>query len=403
MPLSFGLLYDALFATPEAYRQLHPVLPRRELSQLSAPRQDGQQKEDAGQLENRLFISGGSLAPRLRVLNGAIGQQLDAGRAVVVLQPANRTASPVSPRYPQTVLSAVDGSYDPLAGASAAEASDLLYDCALAGNFSAAEAADLTQALWDELESLAHSDRGLHMGGFAATPSRQWSQNAFAQWNLALSESHSSESVRSRLDRIRCNISRHCRFSGSGRSLAGTVQPGAVTVLRLPQNSSAWMALALHELTDLQNFGDVEVLPVFLGIYLSDRFQHTVEGLPGGRCFCYQDLPALGWVWPAAIAASATGCLLRHIGTSAQAISSYFGKEQVAKVARTTSSGVSDCDSGGLMGIFGSTTLSSSRGCTVSYEWEPAIPENVVQRLDEDEGIFFYQNQSKTYRVNIRG
>lgn len=403
MPLSFSLLYDALFATPETYRRLHPALPRRDLPRLPVAQQGVGREKDAGQLENRLFISGGSLAPRLRVLNGAIGQQLGAGRAVVVLQPANRTIPTVDPQYPQTILNAVDGSYDPLAGASIAEAADLLYDCALAGDFSAAEAADLTQALWDELESLAHSDEGLHMGGFAATPSRQWSQNAFAQDDLALSESHSSESIRSRLDRIRRSISRHCRFSGSGRSLAGIIQPGTVTVLCLPQNSSAWMAFALHELTDLQNRGDVEVLPVFLGIYLSDRFRHAVEGLPGGRCFCYQDLPALGWVWQAAIAASATGCLLRHIGTSAQVISSYFGKAQVAKVARTTSSGVSDCDSGGLMGIFGSTTLSSSRGCTVSYEWEPAIPENVIQYLDEDEGIFFYRNQSKPYRVNIRG
>ena len=150
MPLSFSLLYDALFATPETYRRLHPALPRRDLPRLPVAQQGVGREKDAGQLENRLFISGGSLAPRLRVLNGAIGQQLGAGRAIVVLQPANRTIPTVDPQYPQTILNAVDGSYDPLAGASIAEAADLLYDCALAGDFSAAEAADLTQALWDE-------------------------------------------------------------------------------------------------------------------------------------------------------------------------------------------------------------------------------------------------------------
>ena len=76
MPLSFSLLYDALFATPETYRRLHPALPRRDLPRLPVAQQGVGREKDAGQLENRLFISGGSLAPRLRVLNGAIGQQL---------------------------------------------------------------------------------------------------------------------------------------------------------------------------------------------------------------------------------------------------------------------------------------------------------------------------------------
>lgn len=53
------------------------------------------------------------------------------------------------------------------------------------------------------------------------------------------------------------------------------------------------------------------------------------------------------------------------------------------------------------MGIFGSTTLSSSHGCTVSYEWEPTIPDDVIRKLDDNEGIFFYQDFNMPYRIDV--
>lgn len=386
----FQIVYDAMFASPEAFRQQHVRFP---ISRKKNEKQD--------QLENRIFISGGILSTRLRVLNGAIGQQLKTGRAVVVLQPANKPLYDFTSEFPQITLNACDGTYDPFCGQSLEDSSRMLSDAAVACGFSVAEAADLIPSITDEIAHLFQHDGEVHLGDFVHTTSRDLGNAAFVQNADQLAESHEDKEINARLDWLRFAAGRHCRFNHAGISLYSTVKPQTVTVIRLPQSSTCWMSFALYELTNLQNSSHFDIMPVFLGMNISETCRATVEGLPGGRCFCYQDLPSLGWIWSTSIAASSTGCLLKHIGISAQTVSNYFGKDKVAKVTNTTSFSKSNCDSGGLMGIFGSKTLSDSSGCTVSYEWEPAIPDNAIRQLDDDEGIFIYQNFNKPYRINV--
>lgn len=398
MSFPLSMLYDAVFATPETYRQRY-VVPQKK---LFASTDVAVKKPDAdGELENRLFISGGKRTPRMRVLNGAISQQLEKGRAVVLIQPAGVTYSMVDAQFLQSNLSPMDGSYDPFYGYSIDNVVDMLIKSAIAEGFSTAEAADLTHAITDEIDYLAATQNMLSLGEFVHTSSRKIGEDAFNKGNDRLTESHAECTINARIDRLRLLLRRLCQFSPSGKSIAASVTPGTVTVLKLPQNSPAWMAIALHELNSLQVESNLDVFPLFVEIYISETCQPLLEKLSGGRCFCYQDLPALGWLWSVATTASSTGCLLKHVGTSAQIISDYFGKQQVKKMARTVSSGRSNCDSGGFMGIFGATTLSSSHSCTISYDWEPAIPDGVIRDLDDDEGIFFYQNMNKTYRINI--
>ena len=399
MSFLYRKLHDALFAPPEAYRQKY-VVPRVEaLRQLPAPGQG--EGQAPAQLENRLFISGGKLDTRLRVLRGAIAQQLKAGRAVVVVQPAGKPLYSFTTEFTQRYLNACDGSYDPLCGYSVRGSSLLLSHAASALGLSASEASALLTPLCDEMEYFAQHRGELGMGSFVNATSRELGAAAFEQGDARLAESHSAGEVSNRLDWLRASLEESCRFGGAGTSLRTAARAEAVTVVRLPQDAAGWLAIALAELKSLSNSGGLDVLPVFLDFHISDTCRPFVEGLPCGRCFCYQDLPALGWVWSAAIAASSTGCLLRHTGESAQIASRYFGKTKASKRVSTASSAISKCDSGGLMGIFDSTTLSDSHGCSVSYEWEPAIPEGVISALDDDEGIFIFQNHNKPYRINL--
>ena len=79
------------------------------------------------------------------------------------------------------------------------------------------------------------------------------------------------------------------------------------------------------------------VFAVFLDAYLHDDCRPLVEGLTCGRCFCYQDLPSQPWLWQAATASCIAGCVFRHMGESAQAISRYFGQTKVRKWTQTES------------------------------------------------------------------
>lgn len=400
MSLNLKLLFDAIFASPESYRQLHAGASKS----LFTKRASSLKAEDIPsdeQAENRIFISGGRRDTRLRVLEGFMAQQLKAGHAVVLIQPANASTYTISASFPQISLSACDGTYDPLFGQSSEDAVRMLSDSAVACGLSVAEAASLNDPIMDEMNCFATTQNTVHIGDFVQTNSREIGKMAFAQGDEILSESHEDRTTNAQIDWLRSEIKRSCCFKFCGLSITSAVKPGGITVVRIPQSSAAWISFVLYELTDLQNrWLGFDVLPVFLEINISETCRSTVEGLPGGCCFCYSDLPALGWLWTAAAAACSIGCVLQHHGNSAKIISDYFGKQRVAKIANTTSSGVSRTDSGGLMGIFGTNTLSNSRGCTVSYEWEPVIPENAIRELDDDEGIFLYKNFNKPFRIN---
>lgn len=398
MSLSLRMLYDAVFSTPETYQQLYVAPQKKSLASVSV---EWKKNTTEGELENRLLISGGKKTPRLRVLSGVIAEQLKEGRAVVVIEPTGTLSETANTYFLQDELSPIDGSYDPFYGHSINDIVDMLIEGAMAEGISAAEAADLVQAIADEIDYLAATQHTPHLSGFVYTSSRELGMSAFSQGNDQLPDSHSDRTVSARLDRLRLSLRRFYQVSTLGMSISSSVSPGRVTVLKLPQNVPSWMAFALHELNTLQVESDFEIFTVFEGIYISEKCRSQLEALPGGRCFCYQDLPAIGWLWSIATAASSAGCLLKHTGLSAQIVSDCFGKKRVTKVTRTTSSGRSSCDSGGFMGIFGSNTLSSSHSCTISYEWEPAIPDGAIRELDDDEGIFFYENMNKPYRINI--
>jgi len=398
MSMLFNMMRDAVFATPETYRRRYVTPAKKSFACIEEARE---KTDKEGELENRLFISGGKWSPRMRVLCGAIDQQLKAGRAVVVIQPANMTSDTIGSQFSFESLSPMDGSYDPFYDYSTDDVVEMLIADATAEGFSKAEAADLTQALDDEIGYLSASENELCIGNFVNTSSRKIGEIAFGQGNVQLAESHAQYTINARIDKLRLALRKRCNFSSVGKSIAASAKPGTMTVLKLPGNSPSWMASVLYELNYLQDKGKADVLPVFLEMHISETCRSMLEGLPGGRYFCYQDLPSMGWLWNVATAASPAGCLLKHIGTSAQIISDCFGKQRVEKVVRTRSSSRSNCDSGGFMGIFGSTTLSSSHGCTVSYEWEPTIPDDVIRKLDDNEGIFFYQDFNMPYRIDV--
>ena len=140
-------------------------------------------------------------------------------------------------------------------------------------------------------------------------------------------------------------------------------------------------------------------MTVFCELHLDGACRAQVEGLPCGRLFCYQDLPALGWVWQAATDVCQAGCVLCHWGESAQVLSSYFGRVLREKpvASRTTSFG--QCDSGGPMGLFRTRTVTTSEGYSGSYLWEPEVPEEVIRGLGENEGLLISQNRLEGFRI----
>ncbi len=291
-----------------------------------------------------------------------------------------------------------EGSYDPLWGRTAEEACRLLVDAAVGTGLSPGEAAALTLPLRDELDYLSRRDGTLSLGAFARASARELGEAAFAQGDGRLAESHSAPEVSAKLDWLRLHLRTGCP-PAPGRPLGAALRPGAVTLLGLPQGEAAWAALALSELRGLGSVGRAGILTVFCELHLDGACRAQVEGLPCGRLFCYQDLPALGWMWQAATDACQAGCVLCHWGESAQVLSAYFGRVLREKpvASRTTSFG--QCDSGGPMGLFRTRTVTTSEGYSGSYLWEPEVPEEVIRGLGENEGILFSQNRLEGFRI----
>lgn len=386
-------IWDALFAPPELYRQKYAAITAKQT--IRTPQLQLEPGGKAAQYANRSFITGGALEMRLRVLKGTIAQQLEEGRGVVVLQPA---AMPVYrlTEGPQTCLAVPNGGYDPLQGRSDAEGVSLFQKVLTGLGMQPAEVAKTTNALSDEFHIL-WENRALNLSSFTAHSSREWSRKAFQEGNDLIAESHSEPSAQNTLDWLRGQLCFHQTSSQPGCSLRETVKPGSVTVLQFPVGKDPWILFALNELSEF--WMPTSVFAVFLDAYLHDDCRPLVEGLTCGRCFCYQDLPSQPWLWQAATTSCIAGCVFRHMGESAQTISRYFGQTKVRKRTQTDARAVADCDTGGLMGLFGSTTVTESTGQSETYEWEAAVPEEAIAGLPEDEAIFIYNGTHERWRI----
>ena len=365
---------SAIFLSPEEYRVRYPA-PIKVMPCLPAACTQYSLEED----QPHMFVSGGAFAVRMLLMNRLIEEQCRAGHAVVVLQTGQE------PLHTNCVLSIPDGSYDPLDGATLGDACGLLCDAAQA---MALEAAPLYTPMEDELRYILQRDGRLSMAAFLDSNAREIGADAFMQGCDPIAESHAiTESLH--LDYLRNQLRRSCRRRRPGRSIRRTAAVGRSITVKLPQGSAVWMGAVLAELKELYLDG-MKVFVVMCGVSVPPSCRVMLEQINCGQCLCYPDLPAMEWLWNYACQAATCAIMMRHIGPSAKAVSDYFHEVEREKITRTTGITDAHCDSGGFMGLFGSNTVSDSRGMSIARQWEARFSADSIAGMKDDEGLFIY-------------
>ena len=374
---------SAMFLSPEEYRTRYPA-PVKAVRCLPCVCAQDSLPEDLP----HMFVSGGTLPVRTLLMNRLIEEQCRAGHAVVVLQTGQE------PLHTNCVLSIPDGSYDPLDGAALGDACGLLCDAAQA---MALEPAPLYVPMEDELRYILQRDGRLSMAAFLESNAREIGADAFMQGRDPIAESHAIPASL-HLDYLRNQLRRSCRRHRAGRSIRRAVAPGQAITVKLPLGSAAWTGAVLAELQELCLDG-AEVFVVLCGMTLPPSCRGLLEQINCGQCLCYPDLPAMDWLWNYACRAATCAMMMRHTGPSAKAVSGYFHEVERDKVTRTTGITDAHCDSGGFMGLFGSNTVSDSSGTSITRQWEARFSADVIAGMKDDEGLFVYNGQSGSCRI----
>lgn len=379
----FTKMMSALFLEPEEYQERY-MSPRKNLHSLPVP------GAAAGYSETlpHMFISGGSAAVRSLLVNRLVENQRLLRRKVIVLQGVRENFRSDS------VLNVADGSYDPLENARFSDACGLICDVAEALSVSPAP---IYTSLSDELEYIMEQEGRLSMRSFLMRTAREIGADAFLQNRDSIAESHATPSCL-QLDYLKNQLQRGCRlYQTAGRSLRSTAANGRAVAVKIPQNNIAWIGAVLSEVQEL--CAESAVMVIICGISIPASCQRALEQLDCGCCLCYPDLPAMEWLWRYATRAADSAMFLRHRGPSAEAVSQYFHQVEREKISRTTSKTKAYSDSGGFMGLFGSSSVANATGVEIIRQWEARFSADEISRMGEDEGIFVYEEQTGRCRV----
>lgn len=374
---------SAVFLSAEEYRARYPAPDKTVRCLPASCTQDGPSRDLP-----HVLLSGGDLRVRMLLLDRLIERQCSAGHAVVVLHAGQETLR--TDRH----LSVSDGSYDPLDGAALHDACGLLCDVAQA---LALEPATLYTPLEDELRYILQRDGRLSMQAFLDSDARGIAGEAFLQRMDPIAESHALPASL-HLNYLRNQLRRSCRRCSPGWSVRRAAVPGRAVAVKLPQGNAAWMGAALAELQELC-LDQTGVFAVLCGASVPSLCRGLLEQVDCGLCLCYPDLPAMDWMWNYACRAATCAMLLRHTGPSSKAVSDYFHTVERKRETRTVSNTEAHCDSGGLMGLFGSNTFSRADGVGVAVQWEPRFSADSISRMEDREGLFAYGGQSGICRI----